>query len=201
MSKRLRAPDRREQILQAAVRCFALHGYRGTTTAQLARTARVSEPILYRHFKNKESLFLALLDWAALEAMQRFEAVIGPIQSPLEKLRALLRLNPAIVDPRMTELYRVIFHAQVEHTEPRIQQAIRRHYMAYAEYLTRLIAAAQALGQIRADLSANGLAWQIIQAAVGYAMVKPLDIPGHATRESVEQTMALLIEQLAPRGR
>lgn len=197
MAKRLRAEDRRQRILEAAIKCFATDGYRGTTTAQLARTARVTEPILYRHFRSKHDLFLAMLDLASRVAMQMFQSVIGAIHSPIERLRALLRLNPAITDPRMTEIYRVIFHAQSEHTEPRIQSAIRQHYRRYAEFLTLLISNAQRAGQIRADLSAEGLAWQIIQAAVGYAMVKPLEIPGHASREAVEQAMALLIEQIS----
>lgn len=198
MPKRLKAHDRRAQILRAGLNCFARYGYRGTTTARLARAARVTEPILYRHFRNKRGFFIALLDLAAREAMGKFQAVIGAIHSPIEQLRALLRLNPAIVDPELKAIYRVVFHAQSEHAEPRIQTAIRQHYQRYQAFLTSLIMRAQEVGQIRRDLSASGLAWQIIQAAIGYAMVKPLDIPGHATREGVEQTMALLIEQISP---
>lgn len=196
MSKRLRADDRKRQILHAAVRCFARYGYRGATTAALAREAGCSEPILYRHFQNKQGLFLALLDLAANEAQVAFQTVIGPIKSPIEQLRAMLRLNPATADPRMTELYRVIFHAQSEHTDERVQAALSAHYRRYADFLTIIIAQAQKAGQVRADLSAEGLAWQLIHSAVGYAMIKPLDIPGHITRQAVEQTMALLMEQI-----
>lgn len=197
MGKRLKAADRREQILEAAVRCFARHGYGGTTTAQLARAAHVSEPILYRHFESKQGLFLALVERAGREAVAIFQSVIGPIKSPIEQLRALLRLNPATTDPRMAELYRVIFHAQSEHTHPRIQAALRQHYRGYADFLSAMITNAQQAGQVRRDVSALGLAWQLIHLAVGFAMVKPLDIPGHATRTAVEQAMALLMEQIS----
>jgi AcrR family transcriptional regulator len=196
MAKRLKADDRRNQILDAAVRCFAKNGYRGATTAQLARAARVTEPVLYRHFKNKQSLFIALLDMAAEEAMRLFLTVIGPIKSPVERLRALLRLNPAITDPRAVELYTVVFHAQTE-GDPDVQAALRLHYVRYAEFLAGLIQQAQQADQIRRDVSAIGLSWQIIHAAVGFAMIKPLQIPGQATREAIEQIMALLMEQLS----
>lgn len=196
MAKRLKAVDRRKQILQTAVRCFARYGYRGTTTAQLARAARVTEPILYRHFESKQGLFLALLELAGSEAIRIFRTVIGPIHSPGEQLRALLRLNPAVSDPRLAELYRVVFSAQAEHTNPRIQAALREHYLKYVQFLSSIIAQAQKAGQVRRDVSATGFAWQLIHAAVGFAMIKPLNIPGHATRESVEQTMALLMEQI-----
>ena len=38
--------------------------YRGSTTAQIAREAGVTEPILYRHFASKRDLYLACLDAA-----------------------------------------------------------------------------------------------------------------------------------------
>jgi len=197
MPKRLKAADRRQQILRAAAQCFAKYGYSRTTTVQLARAARVSEPILYRHFDTKRKLFVALIDQAGRQAMMTFASVIGPITSPIEQLRALLRLNPATTDPRLAELYRVIFHAQSEQTDPQIQAALRRHYRGYADFLSGIITRAQQLGEVRQDVSAIGLAWQLIHLAVGFAMVKPLDIPGHATRTAVEQAMALLMEQLS----
>ncbi len=196
MSNRLKAKDRREQILNAAVRCFARYGYRGATTARLARAARVSGPVLYRHFKSKQSLFMALLDKAAHDAMEMFLSVIGPIHSPIERLRVLLRLNPALTDPRLAELYSVVFHAQTEHV-PQFNAALRQHYARYTDFVSQMIESAQAAGQVRQDVLASGLAWQIIHSAVGFAMLKPLSIPGHATPAAIEQIMALLVEQLA----
>jgi AcrR family transcriptional regulator len=48
---------RREQILRSAERLFAGTGLRSTTTAALAKAARISEAILYRHFGVKQKLF------------------------------------------------------------------------------------------------------------------------------------------------
>ncbi|MCA9310819.1 MAG: helix-turn-helix transcriptional regulator, partial [Phycisphaerales bacterium] len=50
---RLPAAKRREQLLDTAVVLFAERGYGGATTAELARAAGVTEPIIYRHFKSK----------------------------------------------------------------------------------------------------------------------------------------------------
>ncbi len=45
-----RRPSARVALIDAALRVFASGSYSGATTAEIAREARVSEPILYRHF-------------------------------------------------------------------------------------------------------------------------------------------------------
>ncbi|MCK6454985.1 MAG: TetR/AcrR family transcriptional regulator [Phycisphaerae bacterium] len=193
---RMNADDRRRQLLEAAVHCFAVHGYRGTTTAQLAREAGVSEPVLYRHFPSKQALFLALLEQAGRQTLSEWRKSIAPLASPMDQLRVLMRLNPA-THPRLGLYYRIIFHAQTEMNDPLILQALRNHYQRYAQFLTRLIHAAQRNGEVRKDVLAGGLAWQLIQSAIGFAFLKPLEIPGHATPATVEQAIGLLVEQLS----
>lgn len=61
---RLPAAERRQAIVDTALRVFSEGSYRGTTTAEIAREAGVSEPILYRHFASKRDLYLAAIDEA-----------------------------------------------------------------------------------------------------------------------------------------
>ena len=51
-------------MLDTACRVFSQSSYRGATTAEIAREAGISEPILYRHFGSKRDLYLACLDEA-----------------------------------------------------------------------------------------------------------------------------------------
>lgn len=193
----MKADDRREQLLEAAIQCFAEYGYKGATTAMLAKAAHVSEPVLYQHFKNKQELFVMLIEQVGREVMRSWRHAIAPLKSPMDQLRVLFRLNPATTDPRTRQLYRVIFMAQAEINDPRIQAALREHYEQYAVFLTHVLKKAQRTKLVRRDVSPVGLAWQLIHAAIGFAFVKPLDIPGHASPANVEQTIGLLIELLA----
>jgi len=65
---RLRTPQQarsrrtREQILEAAVTCFETRGYEETTTAEIARRARIAVGTFYLYFKDKRSILLELLD-------------------------------------------------------------------------------------------------------------------------------------------
>ena len=52
---------RREQILDTAVELFSQHGFRGTTTKQIAQAAGVSEAMVFRHFATKDELYGAII--------------------------------------------------------------------------------------------------------------------------------------------
>lgn len=58
---RLTSDLRREQILEAAKRCFALYGFAGTTTRSVARAAGISEGLLFKHFPTKAALYAEIL--------------------------------------------------------------------------------------------------------------------------------------------
>ena len=58
---RLTSDLRREQILEAAKRCFALYGYAGTTTKGVAQAAGISEGLLFKHFPTKAVLYAEIL--------------------------------------------------------------------------------------------------------------------------------------------
>ena len=50
--------ETRQRILNAAQRLFALRGYDGTTTRDLASAAGVAEGTIFRHFENKKSILI-----------------------------------------------------------------------------------------------------------------------------------------------
>jgi TetR/AcrR family transcriptional regulator, transcriptional repressor of aconitase len=51
---------RREEILAAAQRCFAKHGYEGATVARLEEESGLSRGAIFNYFENKEALFVEI---------------------------------------------------------------------------------------------------------------------------------------------
>ncbi len=71
------AEDRRQQILDVAVRLFSQKGFRGTTTKEIALAAGVNEAIIYRHFATKSELYAAIIDQKASSSeLKRFEETL-----------------------------------------------------------------------------------------------------------------------------
>ncbi|RIK11450.1 MAG: hypothetical protein DCC49_00680 [Acidobacteria bacterium] len=65
--RRMRAPERRLQLIDVARSVFARSGYFGATMDDVAHAAGITKPILYQHFASKKALYLALIDEAAFE--------------------------------------------------------------------------------------------------------------------------------------
>jgi TetR/AcrR family transcriptional regulator len=65
--KRLKAEERRNQLLKIAKRLFSEGGFENTTTKAIAAAAGVSEAIIFRHFASKEELYASILDHKADE--------------------------------------------------------------------------------------------------------------------------------------
>src|SRR5215467_1114941 len=70
---RMKAGERREAVLAAAVTEFAARGLAGTSTEDVARAAGISQPYLFRLFPTKKALFLTLVE----RCFQRIEAAFA----------------------------------------------------------------------------------------------------------------------------
>lgn len=70
---RIPGAERRLQIVAAARRVFSRHGYDGAKTLQIAREAKVSEALVYRHFPSKLALYRAVLRQVFVEQDERWQ--------------------------------------------------------------------------------------------------------------------------------
>ena len=66
MSRREPVPstkrDRREDILQASLKLFAEKGFHGTSMRDIARSADITEGLIYHYFASKRDLFRAIIE-------------------------------------------------------------------------------------------------------------------------------------------
>ena len=59
---RMTSEDRKKQILSSAIKVFVENGYNGSTTAEIAKAANVSEVTLFRHFESKRDIFIGSIE-------------------------------------------------------------------------------------------------------------------------------------------
>ena len=82
------AARRREEILVAATRLFAQHGYPGMDVQLVADELGVGKGTIYRYFPTKRDLFLAAVDRGMRRLTERIDAVMHECGEPLEQIRA-----------------------------------------------------------------------------------------------------------------
>lgn len=91
VKRALKKAQRRAGILSAASRLFSRHGYRRTTFDEIAAASGSSVATVYKHFKNKEALVVAILepDLDAIEVRAR-EVIARPAADPGHSMVQLL---------------------------------------------------------------------------------------------------------------
>ncbi|MBL8764236.1 MAG: TetR/AcrR family transcriptional regulator [Phycisphaerae bacterium] len=167
---RLPAEKRRELLLDAAAVVFASYGYSGATTAQLAKAAGVTEPIIYRHFASKRDLFIALIQRTGAATIRLWETNLRGATDPADRLTRLLGANP-MVTVRGSTLYRVVVQAMTEVEDPQIQRALHEHISQLHTFLRDEVASAQAAGVVSKRFSPEATAWSLIYLGLGYGVL------------------------------
>ncbi len=72
--------NKKESILQAATVLFSQNGFKETSTADLAKMIGVAEGTVFYHFKNKKTLFLAVLGQTREMILHEFDTFMGQKQ-------------------------------------------------------------------------------------------------------------------------
>jgi AcrR family transcriptional regulator len=160
---RLTADERRRAVLDAASQSFAGSSYRGATTADIAREAGITEPILYRHFGSKRDLYLACLD----EAWRSFREVaenalaedpggcLGVIGDAYMTKKARIRL----VDLWIQALTEAADDAVIAKA---VREQVREVHAFFADVIRR----GQEAGTVHADRDAVAEAWIFVAAGL-----------------------------------
>lgn len=179
---RLPAAKRREQLLDTAVTLFAERGFAGATTSELARAAGVTEPIIYRHFRSKKDLFIAVIERTSALTMEMWERQLSNAKDPATRLRRLIGANPMVSD-KGRGIYRVVVQAMMEIEDPDVLSALQDHIAKIHDFVTREVERAQEEGQVSKRFSADISAWLLLHLGLGYGAMAPLNIPHHAVDE------------------
>lgn len=85
-----RGASTRERLLRAAASVFAEHGYSGTRITDIVHAATVSHGNFYRHFQNKDDVFVEVLEPLLGELIEPFVRALAENSDDLE---AMVRLN------------------------------------------------------------------------------------------------------------
>jgi AcrR family transcriptional regulator len=159
---RLSAEERRADVLETACQIFAKGSYHGATTAEIARGAGVTEPILYRHFASKRDLYLACLDAAWAETRAMWESAIAEEPDPALWV-ALMGRNYLAARDKRGHIALLWLQAMTEASDdPEIRRFVRRQMREVHEFVADVIRRGQEAGAIFPDRDPEAEAWIFI---------------------------------------
>jgi AcrR family transcriptional regulator len=145
--------QRRAQILDAAMACFARQGYRATSMDDVVRASGLSVGAIYSYFASKEDLFLALSDDRAEQTLAYLNDLFrrpGPIA---DKSREAVDFFFGQLSDDLVPLARVNveFLSEAAKSE-RIKERQQRRCESIRQFLCWLLSDAQQRGEVRADV-------------------------------------------------
>jgi AcrR family transcriptional regulator len=118
------SPDLRTEIRKAAEALFAERGFDGTSLRHIAQEVGATKALVYHYYRNKEDLYLSLLETAVSEVVTHVEEIAVSKEEPAEKIRGVVRV--------FLDYYRA--HPQRFHM---VQRAIDEHGAAAATLAER----------------------------------------------------------------
>jgi AcrR family transcriptional regulator len=133
--QRMKAAERREAVLAAAVTEFAARGLAGTSTEDVARRAGISQPYLFRLFPTKKALFLALVDRCFRQVAVAFEAAAADRVGE-DALEAMANAYHQLLQDRTLLLLQLQAYAACD--DPEIRDATRTGFKQLWALVERL---------------------------------------------------------------
>ncbi len=105
-AKRRSAEETRDRLLDHALTLFSERGYAATGIRDIIEAAGVTQPTLYYHFADKQTLFCALIERYYGESQQRLEAIVESQESCVLRLKlfAINSFESCCKDPRIPRL-------------------------------------------------------------------------------------------------
>jgi AcrR family transcriptional regulator len=182
---RLRADQRKQQLIDVATKLFSKNGFEATTTASIAAAAGITEPILYRHFKSKAGLFVAIVNDVSQRTMAHWQSIIAGTTDPAEQIRRIALAIPQHMK-ELTDAYHVLHGALGTSRDRKVIHVLNQHYEEIEKFFTQILAGGIKAGAFRKDLNPRAAAWQLTFSGIGYAMIAlNLGGPDRATIEDV----------------
>ncbi len=184
---------RQEHILQAAVRCFARTGYRGTTMEEIAAEAGIAKGATYVYFSSKEDIFLALYDRWGCTLQEEITAAIAALPaaeraSARRVLRVIIEVNGQHVQAH-AEACRVLLEGRALAAYiPSIGARVRANQQHGQEGFEQLLRAGVEAGEWPPDLDVP-LRARLLRAAMHGLMVswhtEPASVDWSAAAEAL----------------
>jgi TetR/AcrR family transcriptional regulator, fatty acid metabolism regulator protein len=195
-----RGGDKRERILDAAVRVFARKGFHATRISEVAKAAGVADGTIYLYFKSKDTLLVSLFEHRVQRLLTFLETELRGAGSAPEKLKRIVEVQLGLLE-RERDLAEVVTVILRQSTKLMKEYAVPK-FTAYLDAIAGVIAEGQAAGELRKDVSPHLAARAIFGALDGIALTWALGKADHGGLSWASGQLAeIVLHGLVPQER
>jgi len=189
------AGDRKRQIIKSTVEIMSEAGVAGATTARIAADVGVSEPALYRHFKNKQGMLLAALDDISARLIVH---TVSAAEGEDDVVMQLRLMSAAFYDFVMSnpEETRVLFEVVSAVRGADMRTAVRERFAQLLAVIEAVLIDGVDRGALREDLDVSLAAWEILSLGVTLYFASTLGLEDVLTKEKALTAVERLLESI-----
>ncbi len=162
--------ERQLEIITAAGKILSSSGISGLTIKNLAHEMKFSESAIYRHFKSKEDIIIALLNYLSRSMDDRYSQAINNEQTAEEKFTAIFQ-NQFSFFKKHPHFVVAVFSDGLMEESDKINKAMSKIMEVKIKHLSPIIAEGRENGTFTTDIKAEELI-HIIMGTVRLAMYK-----------------------------
>lgn len=148
--------ERQFEIIVAAGKILTKSGVSGLTIKNLAKEMKFSESAIYRHFKSKEEIIVALLEYLAQNMDERYSKVISNNQTPVEKFTTLFQ-NQFLFFNENPHFVVAVFSDGLMEESHQINETILKIMSVKSKHLLPIIIEGQKNGTFNSYISSEDL--------------------------------------------
>jgi TetR/AcrR family transcriptional regulator, fatty acid metabolism regulator protein len=149
------SPPGRLKIMAALKSLLAEKEFVAITIADIAKTAGVTEALIYKYFKDKRDLLHQVLSEYVAYFVNQVETEVQGVSEPLDKLRKLIRIHVDMYDH--DRVFARILLVEVRNYADYFNSAAYTTVKQYTTLLLNIIEEGMADGSIRRDLPAQAI--------------------------------------------
>ncbi|GII92456.1 TetR/AcrR family transcriptional regulator [Sinosporangium siamense] len=182
--------------MAVAAELFARTGFRGTGMTEIAARVGITEPGLLYHFRNKEGLLRAVIEWRDARSLEfaREVGALGGLRT-IREMPAFAHRNHE--EAGLTRLFAVLLAENLDPGAPAHETFVRR-YREMRRLVTESLQVGQERGEIRPEVDPRLKAVEILATLDGISTQWLLDPESVDLVESIEAYAKSLEHDLAP---
>lgn len=155
--KRLGADERREEIIRVTLMLAAKQGVDDVTTQDMAQAMGVTQGAVFRHFPNKDAIWLAVMQWVRDRMMAVLTRAAAQGRDPLDALQHMFYAHIAFIAGHPA-IPRVLTSEHLHGRNVVLRQLVTEIMLGYEAKIAGLLQDGQAQQQVRPDIDTQAAA-------------------------------------------
>lgn len=160
--------ERKREIIGIARELMITEGIQSLTIKNISKKNGISEPAIYRHFKNKRAILVALIDNFEHNLMEAIDKPIKYYKNPLDRLREIMKAHMFFTEKKKGTLFAITAES-IHFNDDFLRRKILGVIDKYKTKIKYILYQAKKEGLIRKDINLDAVSltfFGLIQTAI-----------------------------------